>query len=182
MARFRTLGTLAAAALIAGACSSPDNTDTMAADTIAPATASGMDVAPAGMSIVETAQSNPTFSTLVTAIDSAGIAADLQGPGPYTVFAPTNDAFAAVPSDALTSLLNDKPALTRVLQYHVVPGRLMAADLQGMTSVTTLEGTTLTVRVEGGNVYVGDAQVVQADVNASNGVVHAINAVLMPQM
>ncbi len=179
MARFRILASLGLAALLAGACSSGE-TDTMA-DTMMPATAD-MEPAPAGMSIVETAQSNPTFSTLVVAIDSAGIASDLQGPGPYTVFAPTNDAFAAVPQDALNGLLNDRARLARVLQYHVVPGRLMAADLQGMTSVTTLEGTTLPVRVEGGNVFVGDAQVIQADVNASNGVVHAINAVLMPAM
>ncbi len=130
--------------------------------------------------IVAVAAATPELSTLVTAVGAAGLVETLQGPGPFTVFAPTNDAFAALPAGLLDQLLLpcNKDALTKILTYHVVAGQVNAADITA-GDVATVEGQTVTLATEGG-VTVNDATVVIADVPASNGVVHVIDGVLVP--
>ena len=129
--------------------------------------------------IVDTAVKAGNFTTLVTAVKAAGLVDTLKGPGPFTVFAPTDAAFAKVPKATLDALLADKAALAKVLTYHVVPGKVMAADVKaGM--VKTVQGQELTLKTDGGGM-VNNAKVVAADVAASNGVIHAIDTVLMPK-
>lgn len=129
--------------------------------------------------IVDTAVKAGNFKTLVTAVQAAGLVDTLKGPGPFTVFAPTDAAFAKVPKAQLDALLADKAMLTKVLTYHVVPAAVMAKDVKpGM--VKTVEGSDLTLATSGG-VTVNGAKVVAADVKASNGVIHAIDTVLMPK-
>ena len=129
--------------------------------------------------IIETAQATPTLSTLVSAIGAAGVVDTLSGVGPFTVFAPTNDAFAKIPADKLTALLADKAKLTSVLTYHVVQGKVMAKDVAGLTEATTVQGGKLKVASKDG-VTINGAKVTKADIECSNGVVHLIDAVLMP--
>ena len=129
--------------------------------------------------IVDTAIKAGNFKTLVTAVQAAGLVDTLKGPGPFTVFTPTDAAFAKVPKAQLDALLADKAKLTKVLTYHVVSGAVMAKDVKaGM--VKTVEGSDLTLATTGG-VTVNGAKVVAADVKASNGVIHAIDTVLMPK-
>jgi len=129
--------------------------------------------------IVDTAVKAGNFKTLVTAVQAAGLVDTLKGPGPFTVFAPTDAAFAKVPKAQLDALLADKAKLAKVLTYHVVSGAVMAKDVKaGM--VKTVEGSDLTLATTGG-VTVNGAKVVAADVKASNGVIHAIDTVLMPK-
>ena len=109
-------------------------------------------------SIVDIAVADERFSTLVTALTEAGLVETLQGEGPFTVFAPTNDAFAALPEGTVEGLLEDIPALTDVLLYHVVPGKVMAADVVNLDSADTVQGTALAISVEDGNVMVNDAR------------------------
>lgn len=130
--------------------------------------------------IVELASSNDDFSTLVTAVDAAGLVDVLSGEGPYTVFAPTNAAFDALPAGTLDSLLADPAALADVLTYHVVEGKVMAEDVVNLTSATTVQGSDVTIEVVDGNVRVNEAMVVTTDLEASNGVIHVIDAVLLP--
>ncbi|MFW6299786.1 MAG: fasciclin domain-containing protein [Oceanicaulis sp.] len=134
--------------------------------------------------IVEIAAGNDNFSTLVAAVQAAGLAETLSGEGPFTVFAPVNDAFAALPDGVVDSLLleENRDQLTAILTYHVVPGEYLAAETPaGEYELTTVQGDTVDVVVgEGGSVTVDGANVVMADVDASNGVIHAIDAVIMP--
>lgn len=130
--------------------------------------------------IVQVASGNSDFETLVQAVQAGDLVGTLQGAGPFTVFAPTDAAFDKLPAGALNGLLGDRSALRNVLTYHVVAGELTAAELQGRSYVTTVQGQRLPVRVMNGNVMVGNATVVAADVDASNGVIHAIDTVLMP--
>ncbi len=129
--------------------------------------------------IVETAVQAGSFKTLVAAVQAAGLVDTLKGPGPFTVFAPTDEAFAKVPKDALDALLKDKAALTKVLTYHVVSGKVMAADVKA-GKVRTVQGAELTLGTTGG-VTVDNARVTAADVVASNGVIHVIDTVVMPR-
>lgn len=129
--------------------------------------------------VVDTAVKAGNFTTLVAAVKAAGLVDTLKGPGPFTVFAPTDAAFAKVPKATLDALLADKAALTKVLTYHVVPGKVMAADVKA-GKVKTVEGQELTITTTGG-VMVDNAKVVATDVAASNGVIHAIDTVLMPK-
>ncbi|WP_338414799.1 fasciclin domain-containing protein [uncultured Sphaerotilus sp.] len=129
--------------------------------------------------IVETAVQAGSFKTLVAAVQAAGLVDTLKGPGPFTVFAPTDEAFAKVPKEALDALLKDKAALTKVLTYHVVPGKVMAADVKA-GKVRTVQGQELTLATTGG-VMVDNARVTAADVVASNGVIHVIDTVVMPR-
>lgn len=129
--------------------------------------------------IVDTAVSAGSFKTLVTAVQAAGLVDTLKGPGPFTVFAPTDEAFAKIPKDQLDALLKDKAKLTKVLTYHVVPGKVMAKDVKA-GKVKTVQGSELTIGTSGG-VTVDNAKVVSTDVNASNGVIHVIDTVLMPK-
>jgi LPXTG-motif cell wall-anchored protein len=130
--------------------------------------------------IVEIAAGNPDFSTLVSAVQQAGLVETLQGEGPFTVFAPTNAAFAALPEGLLASL--DEATLRSILTYHVVSGNVMAADVVGLDgqSVATVQGESVTIAVEGNNVRVNNANVVTTDIEASNGVIHVIDAVILP--
>jgi len=133
--------------------------------------------------IVEIAVEAGNFNTLVAAVKAAGLAETLQGPGPFTVFAPSDAAFAKLPAGTVESLLADKAKLTSILTYHVVSGKVMADDIvkaNGATP-TTVNGLPLDVVVRGGKVYVNGAQVVTADIVASNGVIHVIDAVLLPK-
>jgi uncharacterized surface protein with fasciclin (FAS1) repeats len=129
--------------------------------------------------IVETAKSAGSFNTLVTAIQKAGLVETLKGKGPFTVFAPTDEAFAKIPKAQLNALLADKTKLTKVLSYHVVPGKIMAADVKA-GSAKTVEGENLTITTDNGGVKVDKANVVKTDVVASNGVIHVIDSVMMP--
>jgi uncharacterized surface protein with fasciclin (FAS1) repeats len=131
--------------------------------------------------IVETAGAAGKFKTLTSLLKRAGLVRTLQGKGPYTVFAPTDAAFDKVPNATLARLGRDKAALRTVLLLHVAEGRLTAAKLTKRRSVKTLNGQRLAIRVRGGKVFVGGARVVTANVTASNGVIHAINKVLLPR-
>jgi uncharacterized surface protein with fasciclin (FAS1) repeats len=165
----------AASVLLLSACGtdgSTADTTVAAADTTEMATAPG--------TIVEVAQGNPEFSTLVAAVTAAGLGEALSGAGPLTVFAPTNAAFEALPAGLLEKLLlpENKEVLTKILTYHVVAAKVMAADVKA-GDVATLEGSTFAVTTEGG-VKVNTANVTATDVPASNGVIHVIDAVLVP--
>lgn len=130
--------------------------------------------------IVDTAKAAGSFNTLVAAVQAAGLVDTLKGPGPYTVFAPTDEAFARIPKAKLDALLKDKAALTKVLTYHVVPGKVMAANVKP-GPVKTVQGSNLTVSASGGTVSVDKARVVKTDVQADNGVIHVIDSVIMPK-
>jgi uncharacterized surface protein with fasciclin (FAS1) repeats len=129
--------------------------------------------------IVETARAAGTFETLLSAVDAAGLRETLAEEGPFTVFAPTDDAFAGLPRDTVQGLLADPPALARVLTYHVVPGRVTSAKITHDGEQKTVEGGVLRIAADGG-VTVNDATVIQADVEAGNGVIHVIDRVLIP--
>jgi len=131
--------------------------------------------------IVETAVAAGKFKTLTSLVKRARLAKTLQGKGPYTVFAPTDAAFAKVPDATLARLARNRAKLRSVLLLHVAEGRLTAAKVTKRRSVKTLNGQRLAIRVRGGKVFVGGARVVTADVTASNGVIHAINKVLLPR-
>ncbi|MFD1341126.1 fasciclin domain-containing protein [Litorisediminicola beolgyonensis] len=135
-----------------------------------------------GKDIVATAMEADGFETLVTAVEAAGLVETLQGEGPFTVFAPTDEAFAALPEGTLDTLLmeENKDQLTAILTYHVVPGKVMSTDLTDGMEAETVEGSTVTIMTEGG-VTVGGANVVTADIEASNGVIHVIDQVIMPE-
>ncbi|TXC67262.1 fasciclin domain-containing protein [Piscinibacter aquaticus] len=129
--------------------------------------------------IVDTAVAAGKFNTLATALKAAGLVDTLKGPGPFTVFAPTDEAFAKIPKADLDALLKDKAKLTAVLTYHVVPGKVMAKDVKA-GKVKTVQGSELTLGTTGG-VTVDAAKVVQADIAADNGVIHVIDSVVLPK-
>lgn len=129
--------------------------------------------------IVDTAVAAGQFKTLATALQAAGLVDTLKGKGPFTVFAPTDEAFAKIPKDQLDALLKDKAKLTAVLTYHVVPGKVMAADVKA-GKVKTVQGSELTVATTGG-VTVDKAKVVKTDIVADNGVIHVIDTVVLPK-
>ncbi|MBL8620935.1 MAG: fasciclin domain-containing protein [Myxococcales bacterium] len=139
------------------------------------------DPAPATADIVDTAVGAGSFTTLVAAVQAAGLVDTLKGDGPFTVFAPTDEAFAKLPPGTVEALLKDKAKLTAILTYHVVPGRVTAADVAGLTTATTVQGGALAIDTSAG-VKINDATVVKADVMASNGVIHVIDTVLLPPM
>ena len=130
--------------------------------------------------IVDTAVAAGNFKTLATALGAAGLVDTLKGKGPFTVFAPTDAAFAKIPKADLDALLKDKAKLTAVLTYHVVPGKVMAADVKP-GKVKTVQGSELTVVSKGGKVMVDAAQVTATDIAADNGVIHVIDTVIMPK-
>jgi uncharacterized surface protein with fasciclin (FAS1) repeats len=131
--------------------------------------------------IVETAAAAGKFDTLTALLEKAGLAETLQGKGPYTVFAPTDAAFAKVPKATLDALAQDEAKLRSVLLYHVAKGKLTAAKVVKKRSIETLNGQRVRVRVRGEKVFVGGARVKTPDVRASNGVIHVINRVLIPR-
>lgn len=132
--------------------------------------------------IVAVAAGNDSFKTLVAAVKAAGLVETLQGEGPFTVFAPTDEAFAKLPEGTLETLLKpeNKEKLVGILTYHVVPGKVMAKDVVGLDSAKTVNGKEVSIQVEGKTVMVGKAKVVKTDVNATNGVIHVIDTVLLP--
>lgn len=130
--------------------------------------------------IVDIAVQAGSFNTLVQAVQAAGLVETLSGEGPFTVFAPTDEAFAQIPQDMLQAVLANKEQLTAILTYHVVPGKLMAADVVRSSQLQTVQGQSITVSTEGG-VKVDDANVVQTDIEADNGVIHVIDKVIMPK-
>ena len=155
-------------------------TEAVAAETEAAAAAETEAIAAdAPKDIVDTAVAAGSFNTLAKLLTDAGLVETLKGEGPFTVFAPTDEAFAAVPADTLAALGADKALLTKVLTYHVVPGKVMAADIAA-GDVATVAGPTVKLSVVDGKVMVNDATVVTADVVASNGVIHVIDKVLLP--
>ena len=130
--------------------------------------------------IIETAVATGQFTTLTKLLTRAGLVKTLQGPGPYTVFAPTDSAFRKVPTTTLNALLKDKAKLKAVLLYHVVAGNVTSAKVAGLSSAKTVNGKSVRVRVAGSNVFVNNSKVTTADVTASNGVIHVVNRVLIP--
>jgi uncharacterized surface protein with fasciclin (FAS1) repeats len=131
--------------------------------------------------IVDIAAGNDNFKTLVAAVQAAGLTDTLSGDGPFTVLAPTDAAFTKLPAGTVESLIQDKEALTKVLTYHVLPGKIMAEDIVNLTSATTVQGQDVTIKVEGGKVMINNANVVTTDIEASNGVIHVIDTVLLPE-
>ena len=158
------IGTLAALAM-AGAASTTTTGQTQTKD------------------IVETAVAAGSFKTLAKALQAADLVNTLKGPGPFTVFAPTDEAFAALPAGTIDDLLKpeNKAKLQRILTYHVVAGKVMAADVVKLQSAKSVSGDTLTVATRNGGVTVDNAHVVKTDIAASNGVIHVIDAVLLPK-
>ena len=130
--------------------------------------------------IIDVVMSDGRFGTLFTALEAADLVEDLEGEGPFTVFAPTDEAFNELPEGTLEGLLNDIPALTEILRYHVVAGELMSENITDNASATTLLGDNLTITTENETVMVNNAEVIQADIQCTNGVIHVINKVLTP--
>lgn len=183
------LAAAAASALVLAACSPTETTPVTPVAVEEPAAEPVVELpVPAPTTIVDVAAANPDFSTLVSAIQAAGLTETLSGPGPYTVFAPTNAAFAALPAGTLDSLLlpENKDQLTKILTYHVVSGKVMAADLPAAdagTVTSTVAGLDLSVRIEAdGAAKANEATITSADIEASNGVIHVIDTVLIPRM
>ncbi len=131
--------------------------------------------------IIDTAVGAGQFNTLATALKAAGLIETLKGKGPFTVFAPTDEAFAKIPKADLDALLKDKAKLTKVLTYHVVPGKVMAADVIKLKEAKTVEGSSVRIDAMSG-VKVDNAKVIKADIAASNGVIHVIDSVILPKM
>lgn len=129
--------------------------------------------------IVDTAVAAGSFTTLVAAVKAAGLVDTLKGPGPFTVFAPTDAAFAKLPAGTVEGLLQDIPKLTQVLTYHVVPGAVLSSDITGPMNPATVQGGTLTIDPTSG-VKVNNATVVTPDIQADNGIIHVIDTVLIP--
>jgi uncharacterized surface protein with fasciclin (FAS1) repeats len=172
MRRIRTILAVSAAAAVALAAAGPASA---AAPVDRPATAA------AEKNIVETAVAAGKFTTLTALLNQAGLAPTLQNQGAFTVFAPTDAAFAKVPKATLDALAKDKAKLRAVLLYHVAKGKLTAAKVVKRNSIKTLNGQRVRVRVRDGKVFVGGARVSTPDVAASNGVIHVINKVLIPR-
>ena len=150
-----------------------------AAITAGSATAQAQAVKPAN-DIVETAVAAGSFKTLIAAVQAAGLVETLKGKGPFTVFAPTDEAFAKLPPGTVEALLKDKVKLAAILTYHVVPGDVRAAQVVTMASAKTVNGQSLTFSTSNGAVSVDKAKVVKTDILASNGVIHVIDTVVLP--
>ena len=169
---FPVLALVAAVPLVAVACGDDDDPEPTPTPTEAAAPTSD---------IVETAVAAGSFTTLATALEAADLIDTLKGPGPFTVFAPTDEAFAKLPAGTVEGLLEDPEALRAILLYHVVEGEVPAADVVKLTEATTVNGATVAIEVDGSTVMVNDATVTTADVFASNGVIHIIDTVLLPE-
>jgi len=136
--------------------------------------------AAAPKNLVETAKGDPRFSTLVELVQTAGLAETLSGSGPFTLFAPTNEAFAKVPAETLKSLKQDKEKLASVLKYHVVSGKVPASQVVNLSDAKSVEGSSIRISKENGNVKVDNATVTKTDIMTSNGIIHVIDTVIMP--
>ena len=148
---------------------------------LAPSAVQAQGMAAGSKDIVETAVAAGTFNTLAKALTAAGLIETLKGKGPFTVFAPTDAAFAKLPPAVLNALLADKAKLTAVLTYHVVPGTVTAAQVTGLSEATSVQGGKIGIHVMGGKVMLNNASTVTAtDIQASNGVIHVIDTVILP--
>jgi uncharacterized surface protein with fasciclin (FAS1) repeats len=176
MRRIALIASLATLLVVLAACGGDDESEPAAA---ADAATTEMMAQEPEMDIVETAVAAGDFTTLVELVQQAGLADELSGPGPLTVFAPTDEAFAAVPEETLAALADDPEQLERVLLYHVVEGAVTSDQVADGASAATLAGPEVEFTVDG-EIQVNDATVVSADVAASNGVIHVIDAVLLP--
>jgi uncharacterized surface protein with fasciclin (FAS1) repeats len=145
---------------------------------VAPSAQAQMAAAP--KNIVETAVAAGSFKTLVAAVQAAGLVETLQGAGPFTVFAPTDEAFAKLPAGTVEALLKDPAKLKQILLYHVVAGKVMAADAVKLTEAKTVQGSAAKISVMGGKPMIGNAHIVKTDIVASNGVIHVIDTVILP--
>jgi len=162
-----------------GAPTTAPSSPTAASPSIAPSTSPSAGAMT--QDIVQTATEAGSFKTLLAAVKAAGLVETLQGEGPFTVFAPTDEAFAALPAGTLDGLLKDPAALKKILLYHVVSGSVTSDDVVGLTSATSVEGSPIAIAVKDGAVYLNDsAKVVTPDVMASNGVIHVIDKVILP--
>jgi uncharacterized surface protein with fasciclin (FAS1) repeats len=159
------------------ACGSSSSDSKSSSDTKSTSTTTQ---AMADQTIVDVASGNPDFSTLVTAVTKAGLVETLSGDGPFTVFAPTNEAFAKIPKDQLDAILADQTKLTSILKYHVIAGKVLASDLQPEQSVATVEGQNVDIKVADGKATINGCAIVKTDIEASNGVIHVIDCVLVP--
>jgi uncharacterized surface protein with fasciclin (FAS1) repeats len=169
-----------ALAIAIAACSSAASPSAAPTTAAAPSTAPSVSAAMT-KDIVQTATEAGSFKTLLAAVKAAGLVETLQGKGPFTVFAPTDAAFAALPAGTLDGLLKDPAALKKILLYHVVSGSVTADKVVGLTSATSVEGSPIAISVKDGTVYLNDsAKVVTPDVMASNGVIHVIDKVILP--
>ena len=130
--------------------------------------------------IVDTAVAAGKFKTLVTAVNAAGLVETLKGKGPFTVFAPTDEAFAKLPPGTVEALLKDKDKLAGILTYHVVPGKVLAADVVKLKTAKTVQGKSVAIKTSGDKVMIDKATVVKADIECTNGVIHVIDTVLIP--
>jgi uncharacterized surface protein with fasciclin (FAS1) repeats len=176
---WRVLAAGAALAFVLSACSSDD--DGESSSTTRDATASATtDESMSSETVVDVASGNPDLSTLVTAVQKADLAETLSGDGPFTVFVPTNDAFAKIPADQLTPILDDEEQLTAILTYHVLPAKVLSSDLQPQQSVATVQGENVDIAVSNGAATINGCNIVDTDIEASNGVVHVIDCVLTP--
>jgi uncharacterized surface protein with fasciclin (FAS1) repeats len=175
----RIVAATAALGLVVTACSTDDDASgSTTRDTTEQTPASDESVN--AETIVDVASGNPDFSTLVTAVQEADLVETLSGEGPYTVFAPTNDAFAKIPADQLNAILADKEQLTAILTYHVLPSEVMSSDLQPQQSVATVQGENVDIRVADGAATINGCTIVETDIEAANGVIHVIDCVLTP--
>jgi uncharacterized surface protein with fasciclin (FAS1) repeats len=145
-------------------------------------TMGAMNARAAEKDIVDTAVAAGQFKTLASALDAAGLVGTLKGDGPFTVFAPTDEAFAKLPADTLETLLKpeNKDQLVAILTYHVVPGKVMAADVVKLDEAKTVNGEMVDIQVKGDTAMVNDAKVTKTDIAASNGVIHVIDTVILP--
>ena len=175
--RYLALAAVAVSGILLAACGTTSSSSMAVSPAATPA---------AMQNIVQIAAGNPDFSTLVAAVKAAGLVDTLSGPGPFTVFAPTNEAFAALPAGTLDSLLKpeNKGTLTSILTYHVVSGSVFAKDVKA-GGVMTVNGAKFTISIDNGSVFITDgkgnkAKVVKTDIAATNGVIHVIDAVLLP--
>jgi len=177
----RLFSAAALSSLFLVACGNADSENKNTGDTASNADASVVDQTMA-KNVVETAMGSADHSTLVTAVKTAGLVETLSGTGPFTVFAPTNAAFAALPAGTLDELLKpeSKDKLTGILTYHVVAGKVMSSQLSDGQKVTTVNGQELTVTIKDGKVMINGANVTAADLDCSNGVIHVIDAVVLP--
>jgi uncharacterized surface protein with fasciclin (FAS1) repeats len=184
----RTLSTVVLTAALSitvglGACKKKEEVADKPAEPVAPAPVEPAPAptptptpVPAGNTLLDVAKSAGTFATLLTAVEAAGLTETFQGPGPYTLFAPTDEAFAKLPKPELDALLADKAKLADVLSYHVLPGKIAGKDVAALTKTTTVSGKDISIE---GNKY-GAATVVKTDIEASNGVIHVIDTVVVP--
>ena len=181
----KRIGSLAivavAFAVVVAACGDDDAATTTTVAETTTTTMAPTTTVPEALDIIETADAAGTFTTLLAAIDAAGLTETLKGEGPFTVFAPTDEAFALLPEGTVAALLADIPALTDILLYHVVSGAVLSGDVVMLEAATTLQGSDVTIEVVDGKVILnGTAEVVTVDIETSNGVIHVIDAVLLP--